>query len=60
VKPTLPVGAVPVTVAVNVTLIPASTGLAELTSVVIVAVEVPPGAVTCIRYDGGMAQHCTL
>ena len=35
---TLPVGAAPVTVAVNMTLAPLAAGFAELTSVVIVAV----------------------
>ena len=43
-KFTLPVGAVPVTVAVNVTLAPAVDGLSELASVVVVGL--PPGAVT--------------
>ena len=44
VKFTLPVGLVPVTVAVNVTLDPALDGLAELPSVVLVAA--PPPLVT--------------
>src|SRR5271156_5267397 len=37
VKPTVPVGALPLTVAVKVTLAPSVDGLAELTSVVVVA-----------------------
>ena len=37
VKLTLPVGAAPLTVAVNVTLVPTTAGLAELASVVVVA-----------------------
>jgi hypothetical protein len=44
VKLTLPVGLVPVTVAVKVTLAPTVEGLAELASVVVVAV--PPPLVT--------------
>jgi hypothetical protein len=43
-KFTVPVEALPVTVAVNVTLAPDVDGLSELASVVVV--EVPPGAVT--------------
>ena len=39
VKPTLPVGAVPVTVAVKVTLVPAIDGLAELATAVPLAAE---------------------
>ena len=39
VKVTLPVGLLPVTVAVKVTLLPASAGLPELVSVVVVAVD---------------------
>jgi hypothetical protein len=45
VKFTLPVGAVPVTDAVKVTLAPTVEGFSELRSVVVVAVP-PPGAVT--------------
>ena len=45
VKLTPPVGALPVTVAVNVTATPATAGLAELAKVVLLDV-VPPGAVT--------------
>src|SRR5208282_6806655 len=46
VKPTLPVGALPVTVAVNVTLPPTVDGLAELVSVVVVAVRLLDVSVT--------------
>ena len=45
-KLTLPVGAVPVTVAVNVTLAPDRDGFGELASVVVVGVG-PPGLTTC-------------
>ncbi len=45
VKLTLPVGAVPVTVAVNVTLAPDVDGFSELTSVVVVGARPPPTAV---------------
>jgi hypothetical protein len=41
VKATVPVGAVPATVAVNVTLAPTTDGLAELVSVVVVGVSCP-------------------
>ena len=41
VKPTLPVGALPVTVAVKVTLVPAVDGLSELASVVVAVVVSP-------------------
>ena len=39
VKVTLPVGLLPVTMAVKVTLLPAKAGLPELVSVVVVAVD---------------------
>ena len=42
VKLTLPVGAAPVTVAVNMTLAPLAAGLVELTNVVIVVAAPPP------------------
>ena len=45
-KFTLPVGALPVTVAVKVTLAPAAEGLSELVSVVVVAVVLDPVSVT--------------
>ena len=45
VKPTVPVGALPVMVAVNVTLAPNVDGFAEL--VIAVVVDVPPPRVTC-------------
>src|SRR5687768_8614446 len=44
---TVPVGAVPVTVAVNVTVEPATDGSAELTSTVVVGTGDAPGATTC-------------
>ena len=43
---TVPVGALPITVAVKVTLLPTIAGLSELASVVVVGVIVPPGVVT--------------
>src|SRR5713226_3366651 len=46
VKPTLRVGALPVTVAVKVTLAPTSDGLAELASVVVVATRLLEVSVT--------------
>src|SRR5512132_873149 len=46
VKPTLPVGAEPVTVAVKVTFVPALAGLAELASVVVVATRLVEVSVT--------------
>src|SRR5437762_430102 len=46
VKATLPVGATPVTVAVNVTLAPTVDGLAELPSVVVVATRLVEASVT--------------
>src|SRR2546427_4407273 len=46
VKPTLPVGALPVTVAVKVTFAPTVDGLSELVSVVVVGVPVPVVNVT--------------
>jgi hypothetical protein len=42
VKATAPVGDAPLTVAVNVTLAPATDGFGELASVVVVAVVDPP------------------
>lgn len=46
VKLTVPVGALPVTLAVKVTLAPSADGLAELTSVVVVGVPAPIATVT--------------
>ena len=48
VKPTLPVGLVPFTVAVKVTLAPAGAGLSELASVVVVGVG-PPGPPVAVQ-----------
>src|SRR5271155_656177 len=47
VKPTLPVGALPVTVAVKVTLAPSTDGLAELASPVVVVAALT----TCARVE---------
>ena len=46
VKFTVPVGAVPVTLAVNVTLAPSVDGFAELVSVVVVGLPGPSATVT--------------
>ena len=46
VKVTAPVGALPVTEAVSVTLLPAIAGFGELASVVVEVVVDPPGVVT--------------
>jgi hypothetical protein len=46
VKPTVPVGAVPVTLAVNVTIAPTADGLAELVRVVVVGAPAPIETVT--------------
>ena len=43
----VPVGAVPLTVAVKVTLVPTVDGLEELESVVVVVVAPPPPLTTC-------------
>src|SRR6266568_5166871 len=60
VKLTLPVGALPLTVAVKVTLAPTVDGLAELVSVVVVA-AVPPGAETDKVSALAVAERtCTL
>src|SRR6202045_1583910 len=46
VKPTVPVGALPVTVAVKVTIAPTVDGLSELASVVVVLAALPATSVT--------------
>src|SRR5450631_1015495 len=60
VKATLPVGAVPATAAVNVTLAPTTDGLPELDSVVLLAVLPPMATETVNRPDGPGVALMTL
>ena len=58
---TVPVGALPITVAVKATLLPTIAGFDELTSVVVVGAVVPPGVVTLsTRCDASADNTWTL
>src|ERR1022692_138851 len=60
VKATVPVGAVPATVAVNVTLAPTSDGFAELASVVVVGVFPPIDTESVSEPVGPVATPVTV
>ena len=57
VKPTVPVGELPDTVAVKITVLPNVAGLAELDSVVVVAAAPPPPLIvsTSVSLDAALA-----